>query len=440
MSSERLRKNGPGDAGEAPVHLQGEIRESVEEAFRREEIAGELKLAGVALVICAVGQLFAFMTVLQFHRGWEFCLVPVGYAGYYFAVIMAIRRGWYRPWIKYLSSTLEVSAAMIVDTISFLFFSPEAVLIGPTSSLYFLAVGATALRFRKWLSFYAGTLAAIQSTIIYFLMYPRLPSGLVSSLPSLSESVYLQRSGYLFLAGVLAAVVSNVARRLVRSIVSENVRWQDIRRMFGRYVSDQVVEEVLDRGLVTGGELREITVLCSDVRNFTSFSSGRSPEKVVSFLNALFERQNEVVERHGGRVDKFLGDGMLAVFGAPVVLDDHPARAARAALEIASLRRAELPGSPEDLQLGVALHTGQVVVGNVGSRERLDYTVIGDTVNLAFGIEGLNRRFGTSVLVSEETRARLGGQAVVTRQPACLIRGREEEIRSYELRGFGETG
>ena len=420
--------------------FRGQDGESADRAFRGEEAAGELKLSQVALVVCAAGLLFALVVAIWVHRnlGLWLCLVPVGYAGYYTVVIAAIKRGWYRPWIKYLSSTLEVSAATIIGLVDSFHISTAYALTSAPPFLCFLAIGATVLRFRKWLSFYAGTLAAVESALFYLLGSRGLSSDFIASMPALDSFMYLQRSVYLFLAGLLAAVVCGTARRLVRSMVAETGRIRYLRRMFGRYVSAEVVEEVVGRDIAARGELRDVTLLCSNVRGFSPFCAGKKPDEVVTFLNALFERQCEVVERHGGRVDKFLGDGLLAVFGAPVTLEDHPGCAAHAALEIASFCRSDLPEGPEDLRLGVALHTGPVVIGSVGSEARLEYTVIGNAVNTAFRIEGLNKRFETTVLLSEETRQTLAGRVSVSECPPSRVRGLDGEVRTYELREIAE--
>jgi adenylate cyclase len=173
-----------------------------------------------------------------------------------------------------------------------------------------------------------------------------------------------------------------------------------VRDLLGKVVSPEVAEELISRGIELGGEEREVTVLFSDVRSFTSISERKTPQELVHFLNAYLTRASHVVERNGGVVDKYIGDAVMAIFGAPIQGEDDPVRAVRAGVQmVETLRRME-----EAPAIGVGINTGLVVAGNMGSKSRLNYTVIGDDVNLASRLEGLTRPYGVGVIVSESTR------------------------------------
>jgi adenylate cyclase len=410
------------------------------EAFRREQEAGELKMTRVALLVCVAGLVFALLAAsgTNARLGLWLCVLPVTATVYYSALILVLRAGRYRAWMSYLSSTLEVSVATVVGILDARFVSADYALTSAPQVLYFLAVSATALRFRWRLSIYAGVLAAAQVAVFYLIVVGRI-SAVTATLPSMKAAIYLQRCGYLVIAGLAAAAMSTTARRLASSVSTELRRRWRMRRLFGRYVPDDVAASIIERGMVTTeGELREVTVLCSDVRGFTAMCQELPPEEVVRFLNALFEEQSAIVGRHGGRVDKFIGDGMLAIFGAPVPLEDHALSGARAALEIAAIDSVAVRGLPRSVSLGVALHTGEAVIGHLGSRDHLEYTAIGDVVNLAFRIEGLNARFATRVLLSEEVQRRLGARARVTAHGPSRVRGVQHEITTYELHELSE--
>lgn len=234
----------------------------------------------------------------------------------------------------------------------------------------------------------------------------------------------------LAVALIAAAVVAVAYRYLVTDKDKRTVR-----RYFSMYLSPTIVDRLLDTGAAPalGGEKREVTILISDIAGYTSLSENMPPERVVDLVNHYFEGVSGVIERHGGFVDKFMGDGMLAVFGALINDSEHATQAVAAALEIQELTSADSgllrpDGKPLRTRVGVA--TGPVVVGNIGSRTRLNYTVIGDTVNLAARLESENKTHGTSILVAEVTARAVGFQGFdfVDR---ITVRGRNAEVAVY---------
>ena len=190
-----------------------------------------------------------------------------------------------------------------------------------------------------------------------------------------------------------------------------------LRRIFGQYVPDRVVDDILAGGLEQfAGRRVEITVLFSDIRNFTRISEELSPEALMSQLNEYFAAMTEVVVTHGGVVDKFIGDGLLALFGAPVRHEDHARRAlnaARAMREVlAELNRGWAERDRHQFRIGIGLHTGEVVVGNVGSERKIEYTALGDAVNVASRVESATKGFFRTspacILISESTLRAIG--------------------------------
>jgi adenylate cyclase len=183
--------------------------------------------------------------------------------------------------------------------------------------------------------------------------------------------------------------------------------------MFGRYVSPAVMEELLKNTdlAALGGQRREVTVLFADIRGFTSYSENKPPEEVVARLNFYLDEMTGVVFRNGGTLDKYLGDGLMAVFGAPLVLDQHAAKAVACALEIqrsvSRLNDEWLARGQQPLAIGIGINSGSVLVGNVGSHERMEYTVIGEDVNLASRLESLNKEYGSEIIISGQTREML---------------------------------
>jgi class 3 adenylate cyclase len=230
-------------------------------------------------------------------------------------------------------------------------------------------------------------------------------------------------------AGSLAASMDGMAAGL---------RERDrVKEVFGRYIATQVSDRILNGDVNLGGESRVVTVLFSDIRNFTTMAEQMSPQQVVSFLNAYFSEMVDAVFEQGGVLDKFLGDGLMAVFGSLEDQPDHAARAVRAALRMKALlgkMNAEraVAGLPP-VAIGVGIHTAEVIVGNIGSSRRLEYTVVGDGVNTSSRVQALNKEFGTTILVTEDTYAALGSEFECRPMPATTLRGKHRPMQCYEV-------
>ena len=203
-----------------------------------------------------------------------------------------------------------------------------------------------------------------------------------------------------------------------------------IRDAFGTYVDREVAAHILREGPSLGGEEVEVTIMFIDVRGFTSLAERLSPPDVVALLNRLFERIVPVIHRHAGHVDKYVGDGLLAVFGAPRRQEDHADRALAAALEIAATVGRELG---DQLSISVGLNSGRVVAGNVGGGGRLEFSVIGDPVNVAARVEAATRQTGDAVLVSGNTQALLSEAAAagLESRPPVPLKGKSEPVALF---------
>jgi adenylate cyclase len=204
-----------------------------------------------------------------------------------------------------------------------------------------------------------------------------------------------------------------------------------IRQAFGTYVDPDVAEHILSEGTDVAGEEVEVTIMFIDVRSFTSFAERTPARDVVATLNGLFELIVPLIHEHGGRIDKFVGDGLMAVFGAPGRQPDHADRALATALEIAgALRHADT-----ELEVGIGLNSGTVVAGNVGGDGRLEFAVIGDAVNVAARVEAATRQTGDTVLLTERTRELLiHPHPELIERTGIELKGKREDVRVYAPR------
>ena len=201
-----------------------------------------------------------------------------------------------------------------------------------------------------------------------------------------------------------------------------------LRAAFGSYVSPDVAERVMAEGELLEGEDVEVTVLFVDIRDFTSFAERSTARETVNYLNDFFGLVVPIIERHHGHANKFIGDGVLGVFGAPERLRDHASRALSAALEIAATVDKRYHGA---LRVGIGLNSGPVSVGSVGGGGRLEFTVIGDAVNVAARVEELTRTTGDTVLLTEATRCLLEGDVELEPRGEAPLKGKSEPVPVY---------
>jgi adenylate cyclase len=210
-----------------------------------------------------------------------------------------------------------------------------------------------------------------------------------------------------------------------------------IKEMFGRYVAPEVRDEILSGRIPLDGEIREVTVLFADLRDFTPLTQTLPPREVVKIINSYFKEMEGAIHNHQGLVLQFIGDEIEAVFGAPIAREEHPILAVRAALEMAQRLRevnAEIANKGhEPLRHGIGIHTGQVLAANIGSPNRLSYALVGETVNLASRLEGLNKTFGTEIIASGTTCARINGAFSLTKLPETQIKGIARPIDIYSI-------
>ncbi|MGH9142083.1 MAG: adenylate/guanylate cyclase domain-containing protein, partial [Vicinamibacterales bacterium] len=215
-----------------------------------------------------------------------------------------------------------------------------------------------------------------------------------------------------------------------------------MKRLFGQYVSKDVYEQLVANPSLArlGGQRREMTVLFSDIRGFTTVTERGQPEEIVGMLNEYFTRMVDLVFQHHGTVDKFVGDMVMALFGAPLDDPQHADHAVQAALdmitELAKLNaRWKAEGRYAELDIGVGINTGPMIAGNIGSSAIMSYTVIGDAVNLGSRLESLNKQYGTRIIISESTRQRLSCEYRLRPLGDVLVKGKTEPVAIFEVLG-----
>jgi adenylate cyclase len=239
----------------------------------------------------------------------------------------------------------------------------------------------------------------------------------------------------LFAAGVVTGLVTHQIKKRILSSFEMMDEKNRISRTFGEYVSPAVMDKLLTLKPDLRSEKRNVCVMFLDIRNFTSFAETRAPEEVVNYLESLFEFMIEIVNRHHGVINKFLGDGFMAVFGAPLSEGTDCLNGVKAAREILVRVDEEVSkGKVLPTRVGIGLHAGEAVTGSIGSSLRREYTVIGDVVNLAARIEKLNKQFSSQLLISEMVWQALGKEMTgAVPMGEVQVTGRQAPIQIYQM-------
>ena len=251
-----------------------------------------------------------------------------------------------------------------------------------------------------------------------------------------------QRGVWLDAGAPVLAILFTFTGGMVLNYMTEGRKKRQIREMFGKYVAPEYVAQLAEdpSRLDLEGRRAELSILFSDIRGFTSISEKMSAHEVVEFLNEYLSQMAGIVKHSGGTLDKFIGDAVMAFWGEPVRHADHAERACDCALAMrdatAALAARWVQEGKPDIRIGIGINTAEVVVGNIGSLEhKLDYTVIGDGVNLASRLESQNKEFGTTIIVSEFTLAKLGDRYDVRPLADVKVKGKEKPVGIYELLG-----
>lgn len=344
------------------------------------------------------------------------------FLGILFYVIHKFTSSWqYKPWIKYLATTIDFLLLLefIADyrevEIIQKFISLDGQVAFFFSFLVLLNI-LSALRFSPGLIIYSGVLTL--SAGVWACLEQGVPMMIISlGIPTIAISIILGIAASLGLRSLLIQL--------------------EQRNYLARFLPRQLVDTI-DRGEISlklGGEEKEVTILLADIRGFTTISEQMKPQELVGLLNVYLTHMAEVIFDQGGTLDKFMGDAILAVFGSPVAREDDPRRAYLSAQKMHDMvekvnRDLKKSGMPS-IEVGIALHTGKVISGNIGSPRRMEFTVIGDAVNVASRIEKLNKKYKTRLLITEDTYKKVedifDGKIIAE----TTVRGRKKPIKIY---------
>lgn len=402
----------------------------------RDELLSCVIFAGAGLLIFAVLSLFG--QARQMHSFGALRLVFLTYVSLIVILAVLMRKGWWHSSLRFVNTALQITVLS-----AFLFAitrerGPSFALTTALPMLYCLVISMTAFRLSPWLSFFAGALSAAELVFLYaFVMLPLLTPGMLASNPALGWPAVFARVVVLFAIGAACAFAAGSLRRQMEKQAADQNRIQLLERTFGRLVAPEVAKRILEDENWMKPARREAVIMFADLQGFTKYCEGKSPEDVAGFLNRCWSIAAEIVEKHGGVINKYMGDGFLAIFGVPLEL----AEAEKAAAETAAELDRELAPllNPDGLALCIGLHAGPMIVGGIGSEARCEFTVIGSTVNLASRLETLNRSLETRCLTSTEVAEKISGDWHMKDHGGHQVKGVAREVGVFELRGKKEA-
>ena len=329
---------------------------------------------------------------------------------------------------RFMNALIETSMPGVIIFVLARHMEPQLVFGFWPPLLYFVFIVLSTLRLDFWLSLWTGAVAAVQQFALAAILLPIDP---MAGRPDETLIYHFSRSAMLMLAGVAAAIVARTLRQQFENSVAAAAARDRVTNLFGQHVSPVVVEQLLDAEV--GSAKRTVCVMFLDIRGFTAMTRTRSADETVTLLNDFFAEMIEIVDRNHGFINKFLGDGFLALFGAAL---PDPAAAAnalnagRAMLIAVDDWNRTHPGRA--LKVGIGIHIGEAVTGSIGSPRRKEYTAIGDTVNLAARLEQLTKETGTRLLLSDPVRAAAAASDAVD-LGLLAVRGYDEPVRVWRL-------
>ncbi|MBL7032062.1 MAG: adenylate/guanylate cyclase domain-containing protein [Nitrospira sp.] len=326
---------------------------------------------------------------------------------------------------------VEKNATVVANIINTDFIKKSPIYI---DLLIVLIMGISALLIGRWEN-------AFQSLVLYLFL------GSILLLANLAVFIYLgTRINLVF---PLATLLTNGTFIIAYKYLVEEKKARDIKHMFSSYVTKRVVDELVAHPEMAklGGERREITVLFSDISGFTTFSEKHEPEEVVAMLNEYLNAMTDVIFRWEGTLDKFIGDAIVAFWGAPMAQENHAELAVRCSLhmmkKLEELQKKWISEGKAPLSMGIGMNTGEVLVGNIGAEgKKMDYTVIGDNVNIGARVESLTRKYNTDILITELTYNKIAGLVTTCKMGhisvngvgSVVVKGKEKPIVLYEIK------
>ncbi len=431
---------------------QAQAITSFKQEFADETLRRERQRSGVLALFFATGFLLygiiiRYILPIKTVPGHEYVLWQTGlYMGamtiYEFvgwcSIRVLTRRISAIPYIsKFGNAAFEITALTVaLYFISKPFAHPVLMLLSPLTYLYFIFITLSTLRLSVSVSLWTGSLAAVEYLALSYYFLEPAPASITELNLYLTQGFpYLMKACIILLTGVGAAYVARQIRQSIQLSIERMETSEQIRTLFGQQVSPEVVQVILDQHGALEASHRKVAVLFLDIRNFTQYADTHSPDEVIAYQSTFFGLVATEVQRYGGIVNQFLGDGCMVTFGAPLTLDNPAEQAVAAGMAILdAIADASRDGRIPFTTIGIGIQTGDAVVGNIGTDTRQQYNITGTVVIQASRIEQLNKECSSQMLVGQDVLDELPAVPTGTRRVGAIhLKGMANDVVVWQL-------
>ncbi len=409
------------------------------ESFRSKVLAGIIGFLIVLVLLLSIVFNKQFKDISHFPIIIELTLIILGAIFIRALFVSRAVKRWNRYGVKafilirYVNALIEISIPSVI-LIIYSFQLPSVYpLFTPLALLYFLIIMLSSLELDFKLCVFTGTVAAIQYlAIAWYLTTKPFPDEFISAVSFFPS--YIGTAALFFVSGHTAGLITNQIKKGLLKHYKVREERNEIQKLFGQQISIEVVNELVENKFEVQSRVRFAAIMFLDIRNFSIFAQNKSPEEIIAYQNNVFSFIIEIINRNKGIVNQIMGDGLMAIFGAPIEHDNDCQLAVNAALEIhKELKRRSDNGIIPETVIRIGINAGEVVTGNVGTSERKQYSITGQPVIIAARLEQINKELNSTILISESVYKNAHVDFEPIRHNDVIIKGLPAPINIYQL-------
>ncbi|GIK20599.1 MAG: adenylate/guanylate cyclase domain-containing protein [Ignavibacterium sp.] len=407
------------------------------ESFRSKVLAGIIGFLIIVVLLLSIAFAKHFKDVSQYSITIEITLLILAVIFVRAIFVSRAAKKWNKYGVKafilirYINAFTEISIPSVVLIIYSFNLPSMYPLFTPVSLLYFLIIMLSALELDFKLCLFSGTMAALQYIIIALYLTSK-PSEVFDSLSIFP--LHIGTAALLFISGHTAGLITvHIKRGLLKYYKAQSER-NEIQKLFGQQISREIVDELVENHYEVQSRTRFAVIMFIDIRNFSIFAQNKSPEEIIAYQNNVFSFMIEIINKHKGIVNQIMGDGLMAIFGAPIEHKNDCQSAVNASLEIyKELKRRNEKGLLPETVIRIGINAGEVVTGNVGTSERKQYSVTGQPVIIAARLEQINKELNSVILISDEVYKRVVLENEPINHDDIAIKGVPNPITVYQI-------